>query len=41
MPIASIGRNVGFDDQLYFSRVFKKVAGTSPSAFRAGLTSTN
>ncbi|XBS71844.1 arabinose operon transcriptional regulator AraC [Acerihabitans sp. KWT182] len=37
MPIASVGRNVGFDDQLYFSRVFKKVTGTSPSEFRASL----
>jgi AraC family transcriptional regulator of arabinose operon len=25
MPIASVGRNVGFEDQLYFSRVFKNV----------------
>lgn len=23
MPIATVGRNVGFEDQLYFSRVFK------------------
>ncbi|MGM8242988.1 AraC family transcriptional regulator, partial [Escherichia coli] len=36
MPIATVGRNVGFDDQLYFSRVFKKCTGASPSAFRAG-----
>ena len=36
MPIASVGRNVGFDDQLYFSRVFKKCTGASPSEFRAG-----
>ncbi len=27
MPIATVGRNVGFDDQLYFSRVFKKCTG--------------
>ena len=26
MPIATVGRNVGFEDQLYFSRVFKKNA---------------
>lgn len=36
MPIASVGRNVGFEDQLYFSRVFKKCTGASPSEFRAG-----
>ncbi len=36
MPIASVGRNVGFEDQLYFSRVFKKCTGASPSDFRAG-----
>lgn len=36
MPIASVGYNIGFDDQLYFSRVFKKCTGTSPSEFRAG-----
>lgn len=27
MPIATVGRNVGFDDQLYFSRVFKNAPG--------------
>ncbi len=36
LPIASVGRNVGFEDQLYFSRVFKKCTGASPSEFRAG-----
>ena len=35
MPIATVGRNVGFEDQLYFSRVFK-MHGASPSEFRAG-----
>ena len=33
---ATVGRNVGFEDQLYFSRVFKKCTGASPSEFRAG-----
>lgn len=33
-PIASIGREVGYDDQLYFSRVFRKRVGVSPSDFR-------
>ncbi len=27
MPIATVGRNVGFEDQLYFSRVFKNAPG--------------
>ncbi|MGQ7109026.1 AraC family transcriptional regulator [Escherichia sp. TWPC-MK] len=34
--LARPGSNVGFDDQLYFSRVFKKCTGASPSEFRAG-----
>lgn len=34
--IASIGRIVGYDDQLYFSRVFRKRVGVSPSDFRRG-----
>ncbi|PKH26578.1 arabinose operon transcriptional regulator AraC [Enterobacterales bacterium CwR94] len=33
-PIASIGREVGYDDQLYFSRVFRKRVGVSPTDFR-------
>jgi AraC family transcriptional regulator of arabinose operon len=33
-PIAAIGRQVGYDDQLYFSRVFRKRVGISPSDFR-------
>lgn len=33
-PIASIAARVGYDDQLYFSRVFRKRVGVSPSAFR-------
>ena len=27
MPIATVGRNVGFEDQLYFSCVFKNAPG--------------
>ncbi|MCS3432756.1 arabinose operon transcriptional regulator AraC [Klebsiella sp. BIGb0407] len=41
MTIASVGYNLGFEDQLYFSRVFKKCTGTSPSEFRAGCHSLN
>jgi YesN/AraC family two-component response regulator len=37
--IGVIARQVGFKDQAYFSRVFHKVTGTSPQAFReSGLT---
>lgn len=34
MPVAVIGQQVGYDDQLYFSRVFKKRVGVSPSEYR-------
>jgi len=33
-PVGAIARQVGFKDQAYFSRVFHKVTGTSPQAFR-------
>lgn len=33
-PIAKIASMVGYDDQMYFSRVFRKRVGTSPSEFR-------
>jgi transcriptional regulator GlxA family with amidase domain len=32
--IGSIARQVGFKDQAYFSRVFHKITGLSPQAFR-------
>ncbi len=32
--VGSIARQVGFKDQAYFSRVFHKVTGMSPQAFR-------
>lgn len=32
--IGNISRQVGFKDQAYFSRVFHKVTGHSPHAFR-------
>ena len=32
--IGAIARQVGFKDQAYFSRVFRKVTGTSPQGFR-------
>ena len=33
-PIRDIAIAVGFDDQNYFSRVFKKFAGKSPMEYR-------
>ncbi|QCR36148.1 arabinose operon transcriptional regulator AraC [Nissabacter sp. SGAir0207] len=39
--IATIGRVVGYDDQLYFSRVFRKRVGVSPSDFRRRSTEIN
>ena len=32
--IKTVARRVGFTDPAYFSRVFRKVVGTSPSAYR-------
>ncbi len=37
MPIATVGRNVGFEDQLYFSRVFKKMHRGQPERIPRGL----
>ena len=34
--VAEVAEMCGFDDPLYFSRVFKKYYGVSPSAFAAG-----
>ena len=33
-PVKEVAREVGFDDELYFSRVFKKATGYSPTFFR-------
>jgi AraC family transcriptional regulator of arabinose operon len=33
-PISSIAARVGYDDHLYFSRVFRKRVGVSPSEYR-------
>jgi len=32
--IADVSRELGFEDQFYFSRVFSKVMGMSPSMYR-------
>jgi AraC-like DNA-binding protein len=33
-PVKEVAREVGFNDELYFSRMFKKATGYSPSFFR-------
>ena len=33
-PVATIGRQLGFDDPYYFSRAFKRVVGVSPARYR-------
>lgn len=33
-PVKEVAREVGFDDELYFSRMFKKGTGYSPTFFR-------
>jgi AraC family transcriptional activator of pobA len=33
-PVKEVARELGFDDELYFSRVFRKATGLSPTAFR-------
>lgn len=34
LPIAEIGRRLGYDDQNYFAKVFRKETGVSPSDYR-------
>jgi AraC family transcriptional regulator of arabinose operon len=36
-PVKQIAAQVGFEDPLYFSRVFRKYTGTSPKAFRTNM----
>ena len=37
MSIGEISEKVGYNDYFYFSRVFKKMKGKSPSAYRTGI----
>ena len=34
IPITTLARRWGFDDPAYFSRVFRKIVGESPTAYR-------
>jgi len=34
LAIKQVAWELGFEDQLYFSRMFKKISGTSPSQYR-------
>ena len=34
LPVGKIGESVGFTDPYYFSRLFKKMMGTSPRSYR-------
>ena len=34
LPIAHIARSVGYEDSLYFSRLFKQHMKSSPSSYR-------
>ena len=35
MKIKDVAEAVGFEDQLYFNKVFKKIIGISPSKYRS------
>lgn len=34
LPIAEVARQTGFPDSAYFDRVFRKMTGTRPLAYR-------
>jgi len=35
LSVGEIARNLGYDDPLYFSRLFRKIIGISPRGYRA------
>lgn len=35
LTVAEVGREIGLDDQFYFSRQFRRLHGISPRAYRA------
>ncbi|MDE6898243.1 MAG: helix-turn-helix transcriptional regulator, partial [Lawsonibacter sp.] len=37
MPISAVAEEVGISDYNYFSKVFRSMTGTTPSAFRKEL----
>ena len=37
LPIKEISQNVGYSNQFYFSAIFKKQTGVSPSVYRDAL----
>lgn len=39
IPIATVGRDVGFRTASHFTAAFRRVTGMTPSAYRAGLPS--
>ncbi len=41
MTVKEIARKVGFDDALYFSRIFANITGMSPIAFKKDIESAN
>ena len=38
MSVGEIGVNCGFDDNFYFSKIFKKKMGVSPTKYKAGIS---
>ena len=38
MSVGEVGANCGFDDNFYFSKIFKKKMGVSPTKYKAGIS---